>query len=87
MIRRPNEDNENPLDSKCAGPDGVVSIWRGLYPALDFERLIDRWMEIGYYKARVVLVENTDTNGVNPKKITNYKKCYMNKKNENKNNA
>ena len=44
--RRPKEDRGNSLDSKGSGPDGVVSNSEGLCPAVGFERLMDRWMDI-----------------------------------------
>ena len=43
--RRPKEDSGNPLDSKGAGPDEMTSIRGGLCPALDFERLMDGWID------------------------------------------
>ena len=42
--RRLKEDSGHPLDSEGAGPGGVASIRGGLCPAVDFERLMDGWM-------------------------------------------
>ena len=42
--RRSKEDSGSPLDSEGTGPDGVASITGGLYPAVDFERLMDGWI-------------------------------------------
>ena len=67
MDQRPKEDRRNPLDSKAAGPNGVASIWGGLCPAMNFERLMDGWMETiikasAYFILAIFDLTHTHTN-------------------------